>query len=196
MFSRIAILFVASCAALTTLAVPCDGPGAPGRPGPANPPSGAPAPPGNTVGLPLGLSVPPVGISIGIGSHHHSAPPSPAGTPPAPAPPAPTTPAAPASPSSTPAQGGSSGGGSTSGGQCNVGKPQCCESTQKASTSIVSLSLLKAIGQNVAPDAILGLTCTGVDVLDAPCHTQTVCCENNTYNGLINIGCSPIDPTL
>ncbi|EJD01673.1 fungal hydrophobin [Fomitiporia mediterranea MF3/22] len=81
------------------------------------------------------------------------------------------------------------------GGQCNTGPIQCCNSVQKADSSAVTgiLGLLGVVIQDI--NALVGLTCDPISVIglgSAGCSATPVCCENNTFNGLIAIGCVPI----
>ncbi|KAH7883462.1 hydrophobin 2 [Phlebopus sp. FC_14] len=82
-------------------------------------------------------------------------------------------------------------------GECNTGSLQCCTSTFSASDP-TSSALLGLLGIVLGPiDGLLGLGCTPITVIGtgsgATCTQQPVCCTGNTYNGLINIGCSPIN---
>ncbi|KAI0739587.1 hydrophobin [Daedaleopsis nitida] len=47
---------------------------------------------------------------------------------------------------------------------------------------------------------LAGTSCSPVDVLSlgggVECNQKPVCCSNNTYQGLINIGCVPINIEL
>ncbi|KIJ25111.1 hypothetical protein M422DRAFT_273969 [Sphaerobolus stellatus SS14] len=80
--------------------------------------------------------------------------------------------------------------------QCNTGDAQCCNSVTKASdpSATTILGLLGIVLQDV--DVLVGLGCTPITVIGAGsganCAQQPVCCENNSFNGLINIGCTPI----
>ncbi|KAA1470825.1 hydrophobin 2 [Dentipellis sp. KUC8613] len=84
--------------------------------------------------------------------------------------------------------------------QCNTGPVQCCNSVQKASSPAAAglLGLLGIVIQDVT--ALVGLGCTPISVVGvgsgATCQAQPVCCENNNFNGLINIGCSPVNINL
>ncbi|KAG2032424.1 hypothetical protein BDR03DRAFT_970119 [Suillus americanus] len=46
----------------------------------------------------------------------------------------------------------------------------------------------------------VGLGCTPISVIGtgdgASCLQQPVCCSNESYNGLVNIGCTPINLIL
>ncbi|KAG6855989.1 hypothetical protein H0H87_008669 [Tephrocybe sp. NHM501043] len=79
---------------------------------------------------------------------------------------------------------------------CSTEKQQCCNSVQKAgSPSAASLlSLLGVAVQGVT--AQVGLTCSPLTALGAAgqsCNQQTVCCENNNFNGIVALGCTPIN---
>ncbi|TDL20401.1 hypothetical protein BD410DRAFT_725764, partial [Rickenella mellea] len=83
-------------------------------------------------------------------------------------------------------------------GQCNTGPVQCCNSVQSAS----SLSYLQALALSPAslaavvqnPTAMVGLTCTPLNVIGVGSGAN--CCENNSFSGLIAIGCTPINIAL
>ncbi|KIJ38285.1 hypothetical protein M422DRAFT_259197 [Sphaerobolus stellatus SS14] len=80
--------------------------------------------------------------------------------------------------------------------QCTTGDAQCCNSvttTNDPSTAKL-LGLLGVVVQDV--DVLVGLGCTPVTVIGvgqgANCAQQPVCCENNSFKGLISVGCTPI----
>ncbi|KIJ48516.1 hypothetical protein M422DRAFT_162685 [Sphaerobolus stellatus SS14] len=80
--------------------------------------------------------------------------------------------------------------------QCNTGDAQCCNSVSSASdpSTAALLGLLGAVVQGV--DVLVGLGCTPITVIGAGqganCAQQPVCCTNNSFNGVANIGCTPI----
>ncbi|KAH8111658.1 fungal hydrophobin [Phellopilus nigrolimitatus] len=84
--------------------------------------------------------------------------------------------------------------------QCNTGPIQCCQSVQSSSSSEVGLvsGLLGVVLQGV--DVPVGLTCSPLSVIGvgggSSCTAQPVCCEGNSFSGLIVIGCSPININL
>ncbi|KAJ2923789.1 hypothetical protein H1R20_g13305, partial [Candolleomyces eurysporus] len=92
-----------------------------------------------------------------------------------------------------PAPGGH--GGSTS--QCNGGAVTCCNQVQQATSMDKSMTkLLSLAGADVNNlTGLVGSNCSPVNVLaggtGGSCVGQQVCCQNNYYNGLINVGCSP-----
>ncbi|KAF5363307.1 hypothetical protein D9756_000200 [Leucocoprinus leucothites] len=87
-------------------------------------------------------------------------------------------------------------GGPTGGNSCSTGPVQCCNTVTKASDPAASkiLGLLGVVVQDL--NVLVGLTCTPITVIGAggnSCTAQTVCCENNSFNGVIAIGCTPIN---
>lgn len=89
---------------------------------------------------------------------------------------------------------------SSVGSSCSTGPVHCCNSVEPASSENASkiVSLLGIVLQDV--DVPVGLDCTPINILGVgsggTCNAQTVCCENAQFNGLINIGCSPINLPL
>ncbi|KIK73601.1 hypothetical protein PAXRUDRAFT_586141, partial [Paxillus rubicundulus Ve08.2h10] len=84
--------------------------------------------------------------------------------------------------------------------QCNTGPIQCCSSTMTSTTTTLA-SLSSLLGLSLPSiGGLIGLSCssiTGVGTgTGAVCTQQPVCCTNNTYSGLINLGCSPININL
>ncbi|EAU81972.1 hypothetical protein CC1G_09158 [Coprinopsis cinerea okayama7 len=86
--------------------------------------------------------------------------------------------------------------------QCNGGTVQCCNSYQKADSIDHSASkLLNLLNIDVKQVAAgLGLSCTGVNVVGigggSSCTQQKVCCNNNSFNGVVALGCTPINASL
>ncbi|KIJ38668.1 hypothetical protein M422DRAFT_33114 [Sphaerobolus stellatus SS14] len=80
--------------------------------------------------------------------------------------------------------------------QCNTGDAQCCNTVESASSSGAAalLGLLGIVLSDVT--ALVGTGCTPISVIGvgsgANCAQQPVCCTDNSFNGLINIGCTPI----
>jgi len=78
--------------------------------------------------------------------------------------------------------------------QCNTGPVQCCNSVTTASDPVASilLGLLGVIG--LGSNVLVGLTCSPLSIIGGTsCTTQPVCCTDNSFNGVIAIGCSPIN---
>jgi hypothetical protein len=99
------------------------------------------------------------------------------------------------------ARGGGGGGGGGGGdvNQCNTGSVQCCNSVQSAGGSSAAglLALLGVVVQDV--NVPIGLTCNPISVLGIGgnnCASQPVCCQNNSFNGVVAIGCTPINVNL
>ncbi|PAV14910.1 hydrophobin [Pyrrhoderma noxium] len=85
------------------------------------------------------------------------------------------------------------------GGQCNTGPVQCCNSVEPASSGLVGtlLSLLGVVLEDLNID--IGVTCSPISIIGvggSDCNASPVCCENNNFNGLIAIGCVPINISL
>ncbi|KAJ2931467.1 hypothetical protein H1R20_g5558, partial [Candolleomyces eurysporus] len=83
--------------------------------------------------------------------------------------------------------------------QCNTGPIQCCDSLQTAGAPAVApiLALLGVVVQDV--NVPVGVTCSPISVIGVPgnsCSAQAVCCEKNGFNGVVAIGCTPVDLNL
>ncbi|KAF9053333.1 hydrophobin [Panaeolus papilionaceus] len=87
-------------------------------------------------------------------------------------------------------------GGDGINNSCNTGPVQCCNQIIKAEdenyTSVIALlggaagSITGQIGFQCSPITAIGLGS------GASCTTQPVCCTDNQFNGLVNVGCTPI----
>ncbi|KAK7460567.1 hypothetical protein VKT23_009288 [Stygiomarasmius scandens] len=93
--------------------------------------------------------------------------------------------------------GGDPGNGSA--GQCNTGPIQCCNSVQSASSNAAStlLGLLGIVVQDL--NVLVGLDCNPIGVIGIggnSCTAQPVCCENNNFNGIVSLGCTPVNLNL
>ncbi|KAF8153770.1 fungal hydrophobin-domain-containing protein [Crassisporium funariophilum] len=83
--------------------------------------------------------------------------------------------------------------------QCNTGDLQCCNSAQAANSPAAAglLALLGVVVQDVT--ALVGITCspiTAIGVGGNSCSAQPVCCSNNSFNGIVAIGCTPVNINL
>ncbi|EMD35842.1 hypothetical protein CERSUDRAFT_53215 [Gelatoporia subvermispora B] len=83
------------------------------------------------------------------------------------------------------------GGSTGDAGTCNTGPVQCCKSVQPANSEAAS-GLLNSVGvvlQDLSTP--IGITCSPIAAIGdgSSCSEKPVCCENNTFNGLIAIGC-------
>ncbi|KAF9240422.1 hydrophobin-251 [Melanogaster broomeanus] len=78
------------------------------------------------------------------------------------------------------------------GGDCNTGDIQCCSTVQSANslTSMFAAAGLASVLAGVTTP--VGLNCVSV-IGSNTCQQQPVCCDENNYNGLVNIGCSPVN---
>ncbi|KIJ67292.1 hypothetical protein HYDPIDRAFT_84585 [Hydnomerulius pinastri MD-312] len=85
----------------------------------------------------------------------------------------------------------------TGSSECDTGSLQCCNSVQAADSSAVT-TLLGLLGIVVGDlTGQVGLGCSPITVVGtgsgATCTQEPVCCTGNSYSGLINLGCSPIN---
>ncbi|KAF9462398.1 hydrophobin [Collybia nuda] len=84
--------------------------------------------------------------------------------------------------------------------KCNTGDIQCCNSLQR-SESTSATKLLTTLGMSLQGlTGMIGTGCSPISAVGvgggASCSQQPVCCENNDFNGLIAIGCTPINTSL
>ncbi|KAH8109101.1 hydrophobin, partial [Phellopilus nigrolimitatus] len=82
---------------------------------------------------------------------------------------------------------------------CDTGSLQCCQSVQSAGSPSAAnlLGLLGVVAQGV--DVPVGITCSPISVIGVggdSCTADPVCCENNTFNGVVALGCTPINVGL
>ncbi|KAF8519120.1 fungal hydrophobin [Hysterangium stoloniferum] len=75
--------------------------------------------------------------------------------------------------------------------QCGTSPALCCTAVGAASDSAVisALGLLAGLLNGIT--GIVGVGCVPI-IGTVNCAQQPVCCTGNEFNGLINIGCSPI----
>ncbi|KIJ33019.1 hypothetical protein M422DRAFT_183675, partial [Sphaerobolus stellatus SS14] len=84
--------------------------------------------------------------------------------------------------------------------QCNTGDAQCCNSVSSVSnpSTAALLGLLGVVIQGV--DVLVGITCSPIIAIGVGggfisflySAQQPVCCTNTSFNGVVNIGCTPI----
>ncbi|KAF8887548.1 fungal hydrophobin-domain-containing protein [Infundibulicybe gibba] len=82
--------------------------------------------------------------------------------------------------------------------QCNTGPVQCCNSVQQASSPSAA-SLLGPLGVVLGSNVPVGLTCSpisAVGIAGNSCSAQPVCCTGNNFNGLVVVGCTPVNLNL
>ncbi|KAF9033162.1 hydrophobin-251 [Panaeolus papilionaceus] len=87
-------------------------------------------------------------------------------------------------------------GGSGNDNSCNTGPVQCCNQLQTQAQSPYT-SILALLGVDLGPvTALIGANCSPLSVIAAAgnsCSTQPVCCTNVAMNGLVNVGCTPVN---
>ncbi|KAF8154763.1 type 1 hydrophobin [Crassisporium funariophilum] len=80
---------------------------------------------------------------------------------------------------------------------CNTGPVQCCNQMLEAEdehydiiTALLSLDVASITGQ-------IGLSCTPITAIGvgsgANCNSSPVCCSDNQFNGLVAVGCTPVN---
>ncbi|KDR81102.1 hypothetical protein GALMADRAFT_60808 [Galerina marginata CBS 339.88] len=96
-------------------------------------------------------------------------------------------------------RGGGGGGGAPPASQCNTGGLQCCNSVQAAnSPSLATIFALLGIVVGSVTGQV-GVTCSPITVIGAggnSCSAQPVCCSNNSFNGAVALGCTPVNINL
>ncbi|KAF9461029.1 fungal hydrophobin [Collybia nuda] len=85
--------------------------------------------------------------------------------------------------------------------QCNTNNLRCCNSKQESDSLTGPVSaLLTTLGINLsALTGVVGLGCSPLTLLGgggSSCTAQPVCCSNNSFNGVVAIGCTPINVNL
>ncbi|PFH45408.1 hypothetical protein AMATHDRAFT_9303 [Amanita thiersii Skay4041] len=83
------------------------------------------------------------------------------------------------------------------GGSCNSGDAQCCNQVMNSSDPGYS-SVLGLLGVGLGDiTGQIGAGCTPITAVGlgtgANCNSQAVCCTNNNFNGVVALGCSPIN---
>ncbi|KAF8131006.1 hydrophobin-251 [Boletus edulis] len=79
---------------------------------------------------------------------------------------------------------------------CNSSSVNCCNSVQTDAVNKPEYSFLKTVlaQVDVIASTPLGLTCNPISVIGVgsnSCSQQTVCCDNNNFNGVVAVGCTP-----
>ncbi|KAJ7673480.1 hypothetical protein B0H17DRAFT_1140942 [Mycena rosella] len=76
----------------------------------------------------------------------------------------------------------------------NTGTLQCCDTTEATSNPVlqVLLGLLGIQVPGVLQNLLVGVSCS-VQVVGGSCASQSACCVDNTFNGLVNLGCTNIN---
>ncbi|KAG2076385.1 hydrophobin-1 precursor [Suillus decipiens] len=81
-------------------------------------------------------------------------------------------------------------------GQCNSGSIQCCDSVTTYGSGGDIDELVSFMGVKIPSGTPCGTGCSPISIIGgsgSKCKQQPVCCEDNSYNGIINVGCSPIN---
>ncbi|THU89766.1 fungal hydrophobin [Dendrothele bispora CBS 962.96] len=85
-------------------------------------------------------------------------------------------------------------------GQCSTGTLSCCSSVQSTQSNPLLGLLLGLLGIVLGPiNAEVGINCSPISVIGVggnSCTAQPACCQDNNFNGLITVGCSPISIAL
>ncbi|EPQ54193.1 hydrophobin [Gloeophyllum trabeum ATCC 11539] len=81
--------------------------------------------------------------------------------------------------------------------QCPTGELQCCNSVGSATDPAIA-TILGSLGIPVQGiSALVGLTCSAISVVGVgsgdSCTETPVCCTDNSYAGLVSLGCVPVD---
>ncbi|KAF8963577.1 fungal hydrophobin-domain-containing protein, partial [Flammula alnicola] len=84
-------------------------------------------------------------------------------------------------------------------GSCDTGSTVCCTSLQSSSTTgLAELAGLLGISLgSITP--IVGLSCSPLNILGLggnSCSAQPACCSNNSFGGLLALGCNPLNLNL
>ncbi|KAF9457571.1 fungal hydrophobin-domain-containing protein [Collybia nuda] len=85
--------------------------------------------------------------------------------------------------------------------QCNTGDLQCCLSAQESDALTQPLrSLLELLGINInGLTGMVGATCSPLHIIVpgfSDCTAQTLCCNNNSFSGIVALGCVPVNINL
>ncbi|KAI9571828.1 hydrophobin [Boletus coccyginus] len=82
--------------------------------------------------------------------------------------------------------------------QCNTGSISCCDTTYSSSSTFVYelFGLLGLPPPSSSGGSQVGVSCSPTTIggtgTGSSCTQQPVCCAGNSFNGVINVGCSPI----
>ncbi|SJL14482.1 related to Fruiting body protein SC1 [Armillaria ostoyae] len=80
---------------------------------------------------------------------------------------------------------------------CATGTVQCCDDTQSPTDLTAPVStLLGTLGVVVGQlTGNVGVSCVPVTVIGVggtPCSSEVDCCNDNKFNGLVSLGCTPL----
>ncbi|KAH7920747.1 fungal hydrophobin [Leucogyrophana mollusca] len=91
-------------------------------------------------------------------------------------------------------------GGATN--ECNTGSASCCDTTSEASSlTQQQIGILSGLGVAVGSlTGLVGFSCSAATIIgtSASCsaNQEPICCTDNTFNGVVNLGCSPVNVNL
>ncbi|KAG2123821.1 hydrophobin-315 [Suillus clintonianus] len=84
-------------------------------------------------------------------------------------------------------------------GQCNTGVIQCCNNSTTYESTAAKNAFDQAglVNVEAVVNAFVGLTCSGISVVGTSdgcsANQEPLCCEDNSYNGVVSLGCTPIN---
>ncbi|KAF8812945.1 fungal hydrophobin [Phlegmacium glaucopus] len=82
--------------------------------------------------------------------------------------------------------------------KCETGQLHCCKSAQLPTAPAASTAL-GPLGVSAGHiSGLVGLTCTAIPVSggDKSCSAQPVCCTDNSFGGVVALGCNPVNLSL
>ncbi|KAG1803478.1 uncharacterized protein BJ212DRAFT_1284977 [Suillus subaureus] len=84
--------------------------------------------------------------------------------------------------------------------QCDTGTIMCCDTKSTYPQTEPTLTELGLVDIAAVVDAFVALSCSGISVVGTSngctANQEPLCCENEKYNGAVNIGCTPINVGL
>ncbi|KAH0833880.1 hydrophobin [Lanmaoa asiatica] len=84
--------------------------------------------------------------------------------------------------------------------QCNTGDINCCNQSQTLEQANGLLGTLGLADIAAQIGGLVGVTCSPISAVGigsgCTAQQQPLCCTGNNYNGLVNLGCSPINANL
>ncbi|KAK0442703.1 fungal hydrophobin-domain-containing protein [Desarmillaria tabescens] len=86
-------------------------------------------------------------------------------------------------------------------GLCHWYRAMLCIYSERNDLSPSVTGLLGSLGVDISTlTGNIGLTCSTIAVIGpisvTQCNNQVVCCSNNTFNGVVALGCNPINTGL
>ncbi|TEB25928.1 fungal hydrophobin, partial [Coprinellus micaceus] len=78
---------------------------------------------------------------------------------------------------------------------CNSGSLHCCNETVSGNSPSVS-SIASLLGIAGSATSLVGIKCTplaAIGISSNNCAQQTACCTGNSFNGLVNVACTPVN---